>query len=183
MIFGPSAVGKMAVGRELSERTGYPLFHNHLSIEPIRDVFPHGSAPFVTLVREIRRRVIEEAVTAGLPGLIFTFVWALEDPADREYTDHLTEPVRNSGGRVDFVELSADQATRLLRNETPERLEHKRSKRDVELSRSLLLADDANHRLNTDGDFCYPDLHHRIDNSRLTPAEAADRIVTLLQLG
>ena len=40
MMFGPPAVGKMAVGRELSTLTGYPLFHNHMSIEPILDVFP-----------------------------------------------------------------------------------------------------------------------------------------------
>ena len=182
MIFGPSAVGKMAVGRELSVLTGYPLFHNHLSIEPIRDVFPHGSPSFNRLTREIRRRVIEEAVVAELPGLIFTFVWALDDPGDQEYTDELTEPVRSSRGRLDFVELYADQQTRLARNSTPMRLEHKRSKRDLSLSRSLLLTDDADHQLNTDGDFFYPDLHHRLDNTDLTPVEAASWIAAELRI-
>ncbi len=56
MLFGPSAVGKMAVGRELSTLTGYRLFHNHMSIEPVLDVFPWGSPSFVRLTSELRQR-------------------------------------------------------------------------------------------------------------------------------
>jgi hypothetical protein len=72
LIFGPPAVGKMAVGRALSGLTGYPLFHNHMSIEPVLEIFPWGSPSFNRLTSELRRRVIEEAVVAELPGLIFT---------------------------------------------------------------------------------------------------------------
>jgi hypothetical protein len=118
MMFGPPAVGKMAVGRELSALTSYPLFHNHMSIEPVLDVLPWGSPSFVQLTSELRRRVIEEAVVAELPGLIFTYVWAFDDPADRAYVDWLTEPVRSAGGRLDFVELYADQDNRLAREGT-----------------------------------------------------------------
>ncbi|GAA1430286.1 AAA family ATPase [Microlunatus lacustris] len=182
MMFGPSAVGKMAVGRELSRLAGYPLFHNHMSIEPVLEVFPWGSPSFQRLTSELRRRVVEEAVAADLPGLIFTYVWALDDPADREYVDWLTEPVRTAGGRLDFVELYADQATRLAREGTALRLEHKRSKRDLEATRRRLLEDDAAHQLSTSGDFVYPDQHLRLDNSHLTPAEAASRIAQHLQL-
>jgi len=31
IIFGPPAVGKMTVGRALAERTGFKLFHNHMT--------------------------------------------------------------------------------------------------------------------------------------------------------
>ena len=182
MMFGPSAVGKMTVGRELSSLTGYPLFHNHMSIEPVLDVFPWGSPSFVRLTSELRRRVIEEALVANLPGLIFTYVWAFDDPADREYVDWLTEPVRSAGERLDFVELYADQTTRLAREGTALRLQHKRSKRDKEATRRRLLEDDAAHRLSTSGDFIYPDQHLRLDNSQLTPAEAANRIAQHLRV-
>ena len=43
VIVGPPAVGKMAVGTELSALTGLPLFHNHLSIEAVLPVFDFGS--------------------------------------------------------------------------------------------------------------------------------------------
>ena len=36
-IFGPPAVGKMTVGRELSRQTGSKLLHNHMTIEPVLD--------------------------------------------------------------------------------------------------------------------------------------------------
>ena len=181
MLFGPPAVGKMTVGRELSRLTGYPLFHNHMSIEPVLEVFPFGSPSFNRLTRQLRRGVIEEAVAAGLPGLIFTFVWDLDDPDDRAYVDDLTEPVRDADGRLDFVELFADLDTRLAREGTPLRLEHKRSKRDTVAARQRVLDAEA-HRTSTDGDFCYPDQHFRLDNRRLDPAEAAGRIADRLHL-
>jgi hypothetical protein len=176
LLFGPPAVGKMTVGRELSRLTGYPLFHNHMSIEPVLDIFPFGSPSFSRLTGQLRRGVMEEAVATGMPGLIFTYVWALEDPADRAYVDWLTEPVRDSGGRLDFVELFAEQDIRLAREGTPLRTEHKRSKRDVEVARRRLLNTDAAHRMNTNGEFFYPEQHLRLDNSHLDPGEAAMRI-------
>jgi hypothetical protein len=182
LLIGPPAVGKMTVGRELSTLTGYPLFHNHLSIEPVLEVFPWGSPAFVRLTSELRRRVIEEAVLAELPGLIFTYVWAFEDPADRQYVDWLTEPVREAGGRLDFIELYADQATRLAREGTPLRLAHKRSKRDVEANRQRLIDADDAHQLNTGEDFTYPGRHLRLDNSLLTPTQAAHRIADHLAM-
>lgn len=59
-IIGPPAVGRMAVGHELAQRTGLKLFHNHLSIELVLRFFPFGSPPFDRLVREFRRRIFEE---------------------------------------------------------------------------------------------------------------------------
>lgn len=183
MLFGPPAVGKMTVGRELSRLTGYPLFHNHMSIEPVLGIFPFGSPSFSRLTRQLRRGVIEESVSTGMRGLIFTYVWALEDPADRAYVDWLTEPVRDAGGRLDFIELVAGQDIRLAREGTSLRTEQKRSMRDVQAARERLLDADAAHRLNTDGDFCYPDQHLRLDNSHLDPGEAARRIAHHLGFG
>ena len=39
LIFGNSAVGKMTVGQELTKITKLRLFHNHLVIEPVLEVF------------------------------------------------------------------------------------------------------------------------------------------------
>lgn len=47
IIFGPPAVGKMTVGHELCKATGFKLFHNHALIEPVLDIFPFGSPPYV----------------------------------------------------------------------------------------------------------------------------------------
>lgn len=90
-IIGPPAVGKMTVGQELSRLTGLPLFHNHLSIEAVLPVFGFGDPAFNGLVTRLRKDVIEEVARSELPGVIFTYVWAFDAPADREYVEDLRD--------------------------------------------------------------------------------------------
>ena len=184
ILFGPQAVGKMSVGREVARRTPYRLFHNHATIEPLLEVFDWETSAFQTLKLEFRRRVIEEAVASGMPGLVFTFVWALELAEDTAYVEHLIQPVLESGGRVDFVELYADEATRLTREGTPERLAAKPSKRDTDWARSDLVDSGRAHRLSTGPDDRFPldHPHHQLDNTGLTAGEAAEQIVELLRI-
>lgn len=175
VIVGPPAVGKMTVGQELGALTGLPLFHNHLSIEAVLPVFPFGSEPFGRLVAEFRRRIFEEVVGSDLPGLILTYVWAFDQPGDRRFIDETRALFGRHGVRTVFVELFADLQTRLSRNETPERLLAKPSKRDVASSRERLLANDSRYVLNSRDDFPFPE-HLRIDNTDLSPRDAAQRI-------
>lgn len=63
----------MTVGMALAERMGYRLFHNHATIEMVRQVFPDGPV-FRKLVLEFRQRMISEAGKNGIPGLVFTYV-------------------------------------------------------------------------------------------------------------
>lgn len=127
VIFGPPSVGKMTVGRALAEASDFRLFHNHMTIEPLLEVFGHGNAPFTHLNDEFRMRVLEEAFGAGL-DVVFTVVWDLADPEDTEILDRYLDAY---GGETAFVELRAPLATRLERNRTEERLRHKASKRDL----------------------------------------------------
>lgn len=73
VIVGPPAVGKMTVGLELSDLTGIPLFHNHLSIEAVLPVFEFGSEPFNRLVSGFRRQVFTEVAQSELAGLVERF--------------------------------------------------------------------------------------------------------------
>ena len=38
-LIGNAAVGKMTVGQALMRRTGLRLFHNHMTIEPVIEIF------------------------------------------------------------------------------------------------------------------------------------------------
>ncbi len=181
-VVGPPAVGKMTVGDALARRTGLRLFHNHLTIDLVLRFFPFGTPAFHRLVSEFRRRVFEEVAASDLPGLIFTYVWAFEDPGDQEYVDACAEIFRSRGGRVIFVELQAPQAERLKRNETAFRLKEKPFKRDLEASRQRLLIDDAEHQLDSQGALNgRPDYLH-IENSFVSADECADRIVAHFHL-
>lgn len=174
-ILGPPAVGKMTVGQELSVLTGMPLFHNHLSIEAVLPVFDFGTEPFNRLVTGFRENMFAEVAGSDLPGLIFTYVWAFDVPADQEYVERLKSIFDSRGGRVVFSELWADQETRLARNQTEDRMAAKVSKRNVQLSRRRLLSADERYKLNSGGDFPFKE-HLFIDNSHLDPHSAALRI-------
>jgi hypothetical protein len=173
VIFGPAAVGKMTVGYALQDLTGLRLLHNHMTIDLVLNFFNWGDPEFGRLNAEFRRRILEEIAASDLPGAIFTFVWALELPEDRRAIDGYRDLFAAHGGRTAYVELYADQTERLVRNTSAFRLEQKVSKRDVDASTRTLLAHDENYKLNTDGDFFYPDDHLKLDTTHLTPADAA----------
>jgi hypothetical protein len=176
-VFGPPAVGKMTVGHELAARTGLRLFHNHHTIDLVLRFFEFGSPPFTRLVSEFRRRILEEVAASDLPGLIFTYVWAFDQPTDSASVERFAEIFRARGGRVLFVELEATQAERLRRNETEFRLAEKPSKRDLEASRRRLLENDAQYRLNSASEFDGRDDYLRIDTTALSAAETAELII------
>ena len=180
VIFGPPAVGKMAVGREIEAATGLRLFHNHVAIEPVLKFFPFGSPSFGRLVDGFRQRLFEEVAGSDLPGLIFTFVWNLDEPGDSAFLDRACRLFEQRGHRVAFVELKAGLAERLVRNRTAERLDAKPSKRNVQASERNLL-DFERYRLNTEGviPLSYP--HIVIDNTTLSARAAAERVIAELE--
>ena len=53
IIFGDAAVGKMTVGQELARITGLRLFHNHVTIEAVIDVFGYFDGKTINKLREV----------------------------------------------------------------------------------------------------------------------------------
>lgn len=187
-VFGPPAVGKMTVGHELAKLTGFKLFHNHMTVDPVLDIFPFGSPPFGRLVGEFRRRIIEEAVAADLPGLIFTYVWALEDDQDRDTVASYVDIVESGGGKVSFVELVAPLEERLVRNSSEFRLDQKRSKRDLDFSHQNVIDLDTQWVMNTGGTTTVAEAYLagrdyvRIDNTHLSAVDVARQVAETFAL-
>lgn len=169
-IIGNTAVGKMTVGQELMKLTGLRLFHNHMTIEPVIEVFGYRDSKTVHRLREV---IFEEFAQSDNEGLIFTFVWAFDRQEDWDYVAHVTGIFEKHGAQVYYAELVAPQEVRLQRNETENRLKHKASKRDLEKSRQRLLNDDRKYRLESlEGEIPFEN-YIRIDNSDLLPLDAA----------
>lgn len=181
IIFGPPAVGKMTVGNAIREQTGMPVFHNHLSIDPVLNFFPFGSEPFERLVGDFRRNLISEVANSELPGLIFTFVWSFSEDQDAEFLAGLCE-LFNDDANIAFVELRADLQERLIRNKSEDRLTAKPTKRDVAKSESLMLQHEKEHQMNSDGSIPFEYPHLQIDNTHLSAREVANRVIKELSL-
>lgn len=171
IIIGNGAVGKMTVGQELSKITGLRLFHNHMSIEPIIDIFGEYNGD---IVRKFRELVFAEFSKTDKYGLIFTYIWAFDVQSDWDYMEHLREIFK--GADIYYAELVAPQKVRLQRNTTENRLKHKPSKRNLEWSNEMIIESDLENRLESyDGEVTYEN-YIKIDNTNLSAAETAKMI-------
>lgn len=179
-IFGGHAAGKMTVGQAVSRITPMKLFHNHMTIEPVIELFGTYNGAVTERLRQV---VFEEFAKTDNYGLIFTFIWAFDVPYDTAYVRRLTQLYEDAGAQVDYVELIAPQDIRLERNRTENRLKEKPSKRDVALSEQRFLSAEERYRVVSEpGEVCEklgcaPERYLRIDNTSLTPDEAAEMIV------
>jgi hypothetical protein len=170
ILIGNSAVGKMTVGQELAKRTGLRLFHNHMMIEPVLEIFGQWR-PDVT--QRLRQVIFEEFAKSDSYGMIFTYMWAFDMQSDWDYHDWVRSIFEPYGTEFYYVELVADQQTRLQRNGTENRLRHKASKRDVEASNARLLRDNENHWLESlPGELPFEN-YVKIDNTHLAPEQVA----------
>lgn len=148
LIFGPQAVGKMTVGQELVKRTELKLFHNHMTLEMLSPIFGFGPETW-RLSTLFRFEIFKAVADSDLEGMIFTFVWAFNEKEDWEFVESLCRIFDAKGGDLYFVELEANLDERLERNKTPNRLEHKPSKRDIEWSDNELKTSMDQYRLNS----------------------------------
>ena len=170
MIFGDAAVGKMTVGQELMKLTGLRLFHNHMMIEPVIEIFGAYNGEVTKQLRDV---IFREFSKTDNYGMIFTYMWAFDEQSDWEYAAHVADIFKEQGAEVYYVELIAPQAIRLQRNETENRLHHKASKRDLEISRGRLLRADERYRcVSLPGEIPFEN-YLRIDNSALSAEDAA----------
>lgn len=172
-LIGDVAVGKMTVGQELMKLTGLRLFHNHMTIETVIEIFGYYESKTITRLREV---IFEEFLKSNNEGMIFTYVWAFDQQSDWDYVQYVAAMFEEQGAEVYYVELVASQEIRLKRNQTENRLKNKASKRNLEFSRQNLLHTDDKYRLvSFEGEITYKN-YIKIDNSELEPEVVAKMI-------
>ncbi|MEO8574792.1 MAG: AAA family ATPase [Pyrinomonadaceae bacterium] len=112
IIHGPPAAGKLTVGAEISRRTGYKLFHNHVTIDCVKSVFEFASPTFWQVVAGVRVGMIAAAARDGI-DLIHTFCY--EFGVDDEHFSKLIAAAEDNGGEVHVVLLVCDDNERRKR--------------------------------------------------------------------
>src|SRR5688500_9243251 len=123
-LYGPPGVGKLTVGTALAARTGFRLFHNHLTVNLATAVFPRESDPWRELIRRVRRDVFSAAVRQGV-SLVYTGVY-LGTEEQTEAIRVMLEPVYEGGGDVHYVQLTCEREEHLARVQNPSRRLHQK---------------------------------------------------------
>jgi chloramphenicol 3-O-phosphotransferase len=167
-IYGAPAVGKLTVARELSQLTGLPLFHNHLTVDLVSSLFAFGTPSFVSLREQIWLAAFAEAARNDL-SLIFTF--NPERTVNQEFIQKTIETIEAAGGRVLFVELTCSQEELERRMEQPSRKEF-----------GKLASREQYRTLKNEGAFEFPKLPSdiAIDTTNQSPADSATMITTYI---
>ncbi|HYC74896.1 AAA family ATPase [Brevundimonas sp.] len=170
VLYGPPAVGKLTVARRLAERTGFRLFHNHLTVDLALSLFDFGTPGFRDLRAAVWRTAFEAAFAAGIDGLIFTFT--PEPSVDSGFIPGLLDQARRAGGRTLLVELTAPAEVLKARIGT-------QSRRDTgKLTDPVLFADLLDKGVFATGGMPPPSL--AVDTSQYSPAGAVDQIAQAL---
>ncbi|MCM1058617.1 MAG: AAA family ATPase [Firmicutes bacterium] len=169
-IIGSGAVGKMTVGQELMKITDLRLFHNHMTIEPVLEIFGYYDGK---TINELREAVFRNFACSDVCGMIFTYMWDFDSQSDWDYIEYVKSIFEPYQTTFYCVELIADAQVRKERNKTENRLKHKASKRDLEWSDETNRRLDENHRLvSREGEVPFEN-YLRIDNTRMSAEEAA----------
>ena len=169
-LHGPAAAGKHTIGSLLSEATGLPLFHNHLTVDLVATLFEFGSEGFVELREEIWLASFRAAARADR-SLIFTF--HPEASVRPSFIDQTREVVKEHGGTVFFVELLCSEKAVESRIDAPSRAEFGKLQ-DLEFYRTL----------REQGAFEFPPLPEplvRVDTEANAPEASAQEIREALE--
>ncbi len=170
LFYGPPAVGKLTVARELAKLTGFKVFHNHLSIDLVETVFPRGTPSFGRVGKSIRQAVFEEAARENI-NLIFTYVYA--HPRDMPQMAWMLEAVEKHRAKTQLVQLICNPEKLTERVDIPSRRSSGKIA-DTELLNSLLTTYD----LFTP----YPERRSlQLDTTDIPPQKTAAAIVAYLR--
>ena len=61
-MIGNAAVGKMTVGQELMKLTGLRLFHYHMTIEPVIEIFGQYNGKAINRLRQVVLRNLRNQI-------------------------------------------------------------------------------------------------------------------------
>lgn len=184
VIFGPPASGKAAIGAKVAEALGYRFFHNHLTANPVAALFGWVTPKFGEVVDEVRDLLFSHAANdPQIPGVVFTFVWAFNEPQDRATIERLAARFADAGGSVHFVELLASLEARIGREGTPFRRKHKPNQDDPAEAAERQRRFAVQYTMNSGGHLGLPYPHLIIDTEAVTEDEAAARITRFVTAG
>lgn len=165
IIYGPPAVGKLTIAKELSRITNYTVFHNHLTVDLITPFIEFGKKDFWNQVEKIRLDLFELAAIKKV-DLIFTYCY--EKKIDDKVLNKILARVKKYNGKIIFVQIVADKKVLLERVKGESREKHGK----ISSSETL-----ARHLNNHDFMSSVPHINNlKIDNTNLNAKETAKLI-------
>ncbi|GGJ49449.1 AAA family ATPase [Deinococcus roseus] len=172
LFYGPPAAGKLTTAQALSELTGIPVFHNHITIDFAKTLGLDFDAPlFWELVDQTRLNTLKFAAQNGI-SLILTYVFAAGD--DEPYIYQVKHLVESQGGQMDFVRLHCPEPELHARIGNPSRKALGKLT-DGDILKQLMSEKDFLHKISGVDSL-------EFDTTQSTPEETARQVAEKLEL-
>jgi len=165
-LYGPPAVGKLTVAKELAKITGYKLFHNHLTVDLVSSLYEWGSPKYWEYLRSIREQLLANLAKDNV-DIIFTYVYAAGE--DEKVMERMFKKIEENGGEVLLVQLTT----------SVEKLKERIVAEDRRQFKKMHKTDSLDSWINQYKLFeAYPNRQNLVvDNSDMTPTEVANLIL------
>ncbi|MBR9678865.1 MAG: AAA family ATPase [Nanoarchaeota archaeon] len=104
-LYGSPAVGKLTVAKELEKITDYKIFHNHVTLNLVKEYVKKLSRVFRT--SEKVRLVMFDSMAKEAEGLIFTYCYS--KPEDDWFVKEVINVLKKNKSEVCFVHLKTSK--------------------------------------------------------------------------
>lgn len=142
--FGDAVVKKMTVVQKLMVLIILILIHRYMSVQPIIEIFGYFHKEAIIKFREV---IFSESSQTDAYGIIFSLMWIIEQNANWEYIEHLTEIFLRQQANIYLIKSVSSQESQLYQNEIENRLLHKPSKRDIYWPKKQEIIDNSLYRV------------------------------------
>ncbi|MCA9892928.1 MAG: AAA family ATPase [Anaerolineae bacterium] len=171
VLYGPPAAGKYTIAKAIAENLGYKLFHNHLTVDLLKNVFEFGSPGFFELSQTIRLLIFERATQQNVTGIVFTFVY--EKDVDDNFVRKLIKTVTSNGGEIVFIQIDCEKDELLKRVTDESRKAFKKVR-----SQEGLLATLNTRNITSAIDFVDS---YRIENTNLSVQDTVEKALEIIK--
>lgn len=171
LLYGAPGTGKLTVATELSKKTNFTIFHNHMILNALSEIFGYDNPIRQKLEKEFRLLIIEEAVKTNIT-MIATGV-IMRDNED--FYRKMIKTVVDNNGKCLLVHLTANK------NALEKRIGYDSRKKLKKISSLERLEEWQQQYPESFEKIDYPN-QYTIDTSTLSPVQVVEDIINHYKL-
>ena len=105
-IYGPPAVGKLAVAEELAKITKHKNFHNHITHDFVESIIPYTHPHHGMYIEKL---MLEGITLAAKENVSLIFTYCYDNKHDNTFVKKVIRIVKRYKGSVKFFQLTCSQ--------------------------------------------------------------------------
>ncbi len=166
LIYGVPGTGKHTIAKELASLTGFTLFHNHMILNLLSEIFGYEHPTRRRLEKEFRLRIIEEAVKANINMIVTGII--MRDNED--FYKNILTTVEKANSQCLLVHLTVSQETLHARIDNDSRKAMNKISSSEKLDEWFKKYPESLNKISYDNQLT-------VDTSNISPEEAAEEII------